>query len=158
MATIRPTILSDYPVLFEIAMRVEPHDDDFTLERYGKRMDRRAAWTVIKGDRIIGCISISDITPRLNATLHVFVDKDYQRKWLTRDILRTVFGYCFDGLGLERVTGYCIVGLNDDVGRFQERLGFRHEGTNRNAIRLNGKVYDMRTVGMLKSECRWILR
>ncbi len=72
-------------------------------------------------------------------------------RWCSRKILKLVFDYPFNQLGCTRVTVH-VDSNNKIVQKFDERLGFVHEGTMRKA---HGDT-DAEIYGMLKSECRWI--
>lgn len=71
--------------------------------------------------------------------------------WCTRKVLKYGFDYPFNQLGCNRIT-VLVDSENQPVRAFDERLGFVHEGTLRQA-HPNG---DAEVYGMLKSECRWI--
>lgn len=71
--------------------------------------------------------------------------------WLTRGLLRLVFEYLFDQLGLARVTGR--IDADNATARQQtERLGFVHEGTLRGA---GTDGQDVLIYGLLRTERRW---
>ena len=71
--------------------------------------------------------------------------------WANRRTLRAFFDYPFNELGCKRVTAL-VDSHNHAVRRFDERLGFRHEGT----LRQGHPSGDAEIYGMLKHECRWI--
>lgn len=70
--------------------------------------------------------------------------------WLSRSLLRAVFGYVFGQVGCERITGR-IDDTNTVAVEQSKRLGFVLEGTLRNAHPSG----DVLVFGMLKSECRY---
>ena len=72
-------------------------------------------------------------------------------KWANKTTLKGFFDYPFNQLGCDRVT-VLVDSDNEQVKRFDERLGFVYEGTLRKA-NPNG---DADIFGMLKEECRWI--
>lgn len=80
-------------------------------------------------------VSIASISPR----------------WATKTTLKLLFDYPFNQLNCKRITGL-VDSENQPVRAFDERLGFIHEGTLREA-HPNG---DAEIYGMLKHECRWI--
>lgn len=71
--------------------------------------------------------------------------------WANRRILKHLFQYPFNQLNCKRIT-VLVDSENQPVRAFDERLGFVHEGTLRQA-HPNG---DAEIYGMLKHECRWI--
>ena len=72
-------------------------------------------------------------------------------RWANKTTLKGFFDYPFNQLGCNRVT-VLVDSDNEQVKRFDERLGFVYEGTLRKA-NPNG---DADIFGMLKEECRWI--
>ena len=72
-------------------------------------------------------------------------------RWANKTTLKGFFDYPFNQLGCSRVT-VLVDADNEQVRRFDERLGFVYEGTLREA-NPNG---DAAMYGMLKSECKWI--
>lgn len=72
-------------------------------------------------------------------------------KWCNRKTLRYLFNYPFNQLNCKRIT-VTVDSDKKDVQAFDERLGFVHEGTLRQAHPSG----DAEIYGMLKSECRWI--
>lgn len=72
--------------------------------------------------------------------------------WLTRRFLGESFRHIFHKLGCVRCTGL-VAETNVRAQRFDEGLGFVHEGTMRRYLP-NGD--DARIYGMLREECRWL--
>lgn len=103
--------------------------------------------------KVAGHITISDYTVKLDTFIHCSVLPEYQKRWLTKHIYKTVFDYVFDELECIRATGWAAEGLNDLT--FHERLGFKHEGVHRKSLRIMDKYYDLHHYGMLKDERRW---
>lgn len=74
------------------------------------------------------------------------------KRWATREVLRQLFSYPFHQLGLARIQ-VSIPVESANVRKFNEKLGFKYEGTGRKAHFLGG---DMDVLSMLKHECKWI--
>lgn len=74
------------------------------------------------------------------------------KRWTSREILKSLFLYPFVQLGVERVQ-VSIPVESKGVRKFNEKLGFKYEGTGRKAHFLGG---DMDVLSMLKHECLWI--
>ena len=74
-------------------------------------------------------------------------------RWVNRGTVRGILSYPFCKLGVRRVT--CLIGSKNTRSRkFCEGLGFRHEGTAREAL---GPDEDLLVMGMLRSESRrWL--
>jgi RimJ/RimL family protein N-acetyltransferase len=103
--------------------------------------------------KVVGHITLSDYTVKLDVFIHCSILPEYQRRWLNKTIYRTVFDYVFNVLECVRATGWATEGLNDLT--FHERLGFKREGVHRQNLRIKDKYYDMHYFGMLKNERRW---
>jgi|GEM_PF-5639352 len=144
--------------LFEIAREAEGHDCPEDYERFEQLMLQREGFVIFRQStgEMVGCITFSNYVPETNVIIHCFVMKKYQRRWATRKILRQVAGYTFEYLGLPRVSGYCVKGVNDWAGEFLERIGFRHEGTVRKGWKRGNEYYDIKLYGLLREECRWL--
>lgn len=74
------------------------------------------------------------------------------KRWATRHNLRRLLFYPFIQLGVERLQ-VTIPVESKGVRRFNEKLGFKYEGTGRKAHFLGG---DVDVLSMLRSECRWL--
>lgn len=73
-------------------------------------------------------------------------------RWATRRVLREMFAYPFNQLGVTRL--WVMASRKDKRARkLQERLGFKFEGIARAAW--DGKV-DAAVSSMLPNECRWL--
>jgi RimJ/RimL family protein N-acetyltransferase len=78
----------------------------------------------------------------------------YGPRALTRPAIRATFRYVFGQLRCARLTARC-KRSNVAMRRLLERLGFRHEGTQRRYWG-EGRENDALLYGMTKDECRWI--
>lgn len=78
----------------------------------------------------------------------------YGPRAVSRAALRAAFAYVFVQLRCQRLTARCRRS-NVVSRRFMERLGFKHEGTQR---RYWGPTrdHDAMLYGMTRDECRWI--
>lgn len=73
------------------------------------------------------------------------------RNWCTRDFLKMVFGYAFNGLGCRRVSGF-VPASNKKAVAFELSLGCTIEAVMKDA-HPTGDMYVMR---MTRDECRWV--
>lgn len=76
------------------------------------------------------------------------------KRWATRHNIRAFFNYPFIQLGLERVTTLCSAN-EGDIMNFNKRLGFKQEGVHSKAYAYG---VDAISFGMLKSQCKWIIK
>lgn len=146
-----------YKALYDIAMRAEPYSSDIDFEQFAKIMSKRQGFVVVaaSGD-LAGCVSFSDYVPEAGILIHCAIDAKYQKRWVTKKILKTVWGYVFDTLNLPRVSSYCIKGLSENAGEFLLRIGFKQEGIIRKGFRHLDGLHDVMLFGMLREECKWV--
>lgn len=71
--------------------------------------------------------------------------------WVSRALLKLVFGYAFDGLRVKRVTGV-VPASNTAARRFDEHLGFKLEARLKDAA-ADG---DMLLYVMFRKDCRYL--
>lgn len=154
----RLEVLKDYhyPVLLEIARSAESWHEATTLEQFTATMKLREGFVLVAKDgRLAGCISFSDYAPETNIIIHCTVEPRYQRRWVTREILKSIAKYVYDDLGLPRMSGLCVGNKTDEAGSFLEKLGFKLEGIIRKGVKLPDGYFDLKLYGMLKEECKW---
>lgn len=89
------------------------------------------------------------VRPGLDAVLHlVMFDRRLRgREWLFKDIMK----YFFDRLNLRRMTMIVTEDAKTAI-KLAQRLGFKHEGTMRQAALIDGNFLDMPVYGILKEE------
>jgi RimJ/RimL family protein N-acetyltransferase len=75
-------------------------------------------------------------------------------RWCTRGVLRGIFSYPFEQLGLARLTAVT-ESTNQSVRAFLCHIGFREEGVMRRGFPSGA---DAVIYGMLYEECRWLKR
>ncbi len=78
-------------------------------------------------------------------------DPDYRNKGYGTDALRLILGYAFNELNFNRV-GLDVISSNKGAIRAYEKVGFKVEGTMREAILRDGKKYDRIMMSILHSE------
>lgn len=101
----------------------------------------------LDGDEIIGAVVYDAFTP-YECCIHVRLEKPGCK---TPEVLRAVFGYPFEQLGLKRLTG--LVGAQNDRGRkLVTWLGFHFEGCKASALGDEDEL----VYGMLGSSCKWL--
>lgn len=141
--------------LYEIARRSEPSCNCMVYEQFFNMMKSREGFVLRVDNAVAGCISFSHFTPGLDILIHCTIDERYQRRWCSRPLLKALADYAYGELGVLRVSGYCISGISDKAGEFLRRLGFKHEGTVRNGVKLEDGIFDIKVFGLLKEECTW---
>jgi RimJ/RimL family protein N-acetyltransferase len=78
----------------------------------------------------------------------------YGPRAMTRAAMRASFGYVFGQLRCERLTARC-KRSNASMRRLMDRLGFKHEGTQRRYWGPD-RNDDAMVYGMTRDECRWL--
>jgi len=157
--TVRPLHRDDIPAWYRITQEAEPWAKETvpTLAHFRAAVSRREGFALEDEAGLVGVISFSDLTPCLDAVIHATVSPTTQGRWCSRAVLRTVFGFAFTVLALERLSAYRIVGVAQDrVGGFLEAMGFQAEGVRRHALALPDGFYDVALYGLLKGDCRWV--
>jgi len=74
------------------------------------------------------------------------------KRWCTRKVLRALFAYPFEKLGVIRLGVTCSK-KNKNIRNLMKKLGFKQEGCARKAF--DGKN-DAMVYSMLNTECRWL--
>lgn len=130
------------------------HDHALIGEWVRARIPKVECWldgfrTLAAVDRgvILGAVVYDGFTP-YDCNLHIAID---DKRCVTRAVLRCVFGYPFDQLGLARVTGL-VPASNQAALDFDLRLGFREEGRKVKAFGDEDEII----LGLLKEDCIWI--
>jgi RimJ/RimL family protein N-acetyltransferase len=81
-----------------------------------------------EGAKVIGCLSLTfSDAARLQAILQVVIHPDFQRRGFGTEAAVGALGFCFQGISLHRVQGFC-VSTNVAGGRLFEKAGMRREG------------------------------
>jgi RimJ/RimL family protein N-acetyltransferase len=145
-----------FEALYEIARDHDPTFSSDSLDHFIASASALEGWAVEVDGKIVGCVTLNNLTPEIDIVIHVFIHSDYRKRWLNRAILKQIFTTCFVDLGCARVTGWGVAGMTDEAMCFQERLGFKYEGTVRSAARIKGELRDVVLVGMTRSDCRWL--
>ena len=146
-----------YKALYGFTREAEAYDKNCPYEQFAAQLKKREGFVVVaKNGELAGCVTFSDYVPGVNIMIHCTVADKYQKRWVTRGILKRVSEYVYDELGLGRMTGFCVPGKSDKAGAFLLSLGFKHEGTIRQGVKLPDGFFDLELFGMLRSECRWL--
>ncbi len=85
------------------------------------------------------------------AEIGYWLGKDYEGRGIVTRCCRKLISYGFEKMGLRRVVLRCAT-ENKRSKAVAERLGFTHEGTLRDANKIDGRWLDLMVYSMLKSE------
>ena len=80
------------------------------------------------GGKLIGYLSLTFTDPRrLQVTFSIGLNGSFKRQGFALEAVEALLGFCFEGLRLHRVAGWCDSG-NVAACRLMEKAGFRREG------------------------------
>ena len=80
------------------------------------------------GGKLIGYLNLTFTDPqRLQVTFSIGLNRSFQRQGFALEAVEALLGFCFEGLKLHRVTGWCD-SRNVAACRLLEKAGFRREG------------------------------
>ena len=131
------------------------YEDVVTEALYSKKDPTKLDYTIVarENGKPVGRIYIWRIgralTPPECAVLYWRIS--WLRNGLGREIMHELLEYCFTFLHMERVTLDHYAG-NRRGAALYERLGFKDEGTARNAAKKDGKYYDLHLMSIMRSE------
>ncbi len=104
--------------------------------------------------KVIGLLSLTFTDPsRLQAVVNLFVNRSHQRNGFAAEALAALLSFCFEGIGLHRVTANCDR-RNTAACRLVEKAGLRREGEFRKNRFLNGEWVDTIWYAMLREDYR----
>lgn len=107
----------------------------------------------LSDDRMIGFVAISGIEwNNQSAMIAMGIgDEKDRNKGCGADVLGLILNYAFNELNLFRV-GLMVIETNKRAIRLYEKMGFRHEGAQRLAVKRDGARCDQIMMGILKEE------
>jgi RimJ/RimL family protein N-acetyltransferase len=113
----------------------------------------------LEDDRLIGFVVLFNLKWR-NQTAEMAIgigERADRGRGYGRDALRLILNYAFAELCLHRVS-LTVLGYNAAAIRAYERVGFRREGTHRQAVNRQGARHDLHLYGILREEWAMTLR
>ena len=146
------------PGFYEVAKAEEPFAAEMapTLAHFRAGMGGLEGFALLDGETVVGGITFTAHVPLVDVLIHAVVSRKARGRWLTREVLGTVFGYCFTDLELPRVSAYALPGLTAEAEWLLLKMGFRLEGVKEAAALLPDGYHDVILFGMLRSRCPWI--
>lgn len=119
-------------------------------ERLNLRFEKAAGIGVALDGQLVAGVVYSEYRPNVPAIDASIVSTD--PAWASRSVLRAIFAYPFNQLGVERLSA-TTAKRNKTAREFLVRLGFQLEGIGRRAFPGGG---DAAVYSILRNECRWI--
>lgn len=107
----------------------------------------------LEGDDVIGYLALDGILwPHRSAWLTIGIgDPAHRGQGYGTEALRLALRFAFHELNLRRVQ-LTVFSYNERAIAVYERLGFRREGTYREALERDGQLHDMYLYGLLRRE------
>jgi ribosomal-protein-serine acetyltransferase len=124
------------------------------VERYYKRWEHRAALLAnIWCEGQVAGIAVYRTIDALNNRVEIgyALDEAFRGRGLATAVTRGLTDYAFDVLGMHRAVINCASG-NLPSRAIPERLGYRHEGTSREATFVRGTYVDLEHYAILSYE------
>ena len=149
------------PAFYEVAKAEEPFAAEMapTLAHFRASLSQVGGldgFALLDGEALIGGVTFTAHVPLVDVLIHAVVSRKARGRWLTREVLGAVFGYCFTDLELPRVSAYALPGLTAEAEWLLLKMGFRLEGVKEAAALLPDGYHDVLLFGMLRSRCPWI--
>jgi RimJ/RimL family protein N-acetyltransferase len=139
----------------------EPTSSAWPVEQLVELYDRwsraedRVVWVVVEGatGQVVGEVLLMDHDPGNRACGFRIWISGARDRGLGTEATRLAVGHAFDTLGLHRVQ-LEVYAFNPRARRVYEKVGFVHEGTQREALLFDGAWVDLHLMGMLDQEWR----
>jgi hypothetical protein len=111
---------------------------------------QQSLWFEIwEGEELVGMLWMTDMAQTVDASAHMaFFDRKPAEK---EPVVRALIRWVFDKYPLHRIT-VGVPRMYHATHRLVERLGFRREGTKREAVMIHGKWDDIKLYGLLRSQ------
>jgi RimJ/RimL family protein N-acetyltransferase len=105
------------------------------------------------GGKLIGYLSLTFTDPqRLQVTFSIGLNRAFQRQGFAREAVEALLGFCFEGLKLHRVAGWCD-SRNVAACRLLEKAGFRREGEFLKSRWVHGEWTNSIWYALLEEDC-----
>lgn len=117
------------------------------------RMGVSSNWAIRdEAGRLAGGIGFLDYEPgAFRAELGYWLARPYWNRGIVTRAVRAAAAHGFDDLGLLRITAN-VFSFNDASARVLEKNGFQLEGVLRGHYRKDGRIFDGKLYGLLKSD------
>lgn len=129
--------------------------DEAALKAYAQaKKNNKDLWLGIydkAAKKHVGNIELSNISQVHRKALYAILLWDGHGQGLANEASRLIIQFGFDRLNLQRIELY-VHDKNEKAISLYERLGFKKEGTLRQAFQKQGQFYDLHVMGLLKEE------
>ena len=124
------------------------------IKEYNSKKDPRLTWAIeLKSEnKLVGTISIEDFWElHKQCELGWSINVNYQNKGIAFEAGQTLINHIFKNYDINRIQAFIWQG-NEPSKRLALKLGFTHEGTDREARLKNDKFLDVWNFGLLRKE------
>ena len=145
------------PDLTQYLMMFRPLTRDMEEDWFNKLKDRENFFMFgilieDQGDKLIGNLAIEVDRKNRFGTCGIMIgEKEYQGKGYGTEAMKLLVNYGFNTLNLNRIELETF-SFNTRAYKSYIKVGFKEEGTRRQAVYINGKYHDVITLGILKDE------
>lgn len=124
------------------------------IERH-RKLHNEIVWTIasVEGDRCLGHVGLYNIDQRVRLAEFAIMlaDTAWQGRGIGKRVTRFVVRYGFEMLNLNRIE-LTFLSANTRARRLYTGLGFKHEGTRREAQYKSGAYIDVELMALLRRE------
>ena len=124
------------------------------IKGYNHKTDPTMTWaiTLKSSNKVIGSVSVERVSER-NKCVEVgwALSVKYQHHGYAFEAVKAIIEYLFLNYDINRIEAFIWNG-NEASRKLAKRLGFTHEGTNREEKFKNGKYFDVLNMGLLRRE------
>lgn len=124
------------------------------IKGYDKKKDPEMTWAVVlkSENKVVGSVSVESLNePHKLCEIGWGVNVNYHRQGIAFEATSALINHLFTNYDLHRIQAF-IWQDNKASEALAHKLGFTHEGTDRQARLKNGKFLDILNFGLLRSE------
>jgi Acetyltransferases, including N-acetylases of ribosomal proteins len=115
---------------------------------------RKAVYAVTVADgRVVGTVSLALTPTHASAELGYWIAADAWGRGYATEAAAALCGFAFDALSVHRIEARHLL-HNPASGRVMEKLGMRHEGVLRGAVRKAGRFEDLALYAVIVDDWR----
>ncbi len=122
------------------------------VRTYPGEMPTEMFFRIEKDGELVGEINLSRIRwYNRKCEISVLIKKEWQGKGLGKEAMKSLIDFAFNRMNLHRLEAE-VIEFNKPSLKLMKTLGFKKEGTLREAKYFNGKYWNILRFGLLKSE------
>lgn len=154
MINLQPLNPVYYPAIHNIHENIDVWSEKKTIPEFLDFISKFFGWVVCDNSTVIGYVLLDSLVSKHQVSIHMSIVPSYHKKWLNESIYNQIFKTIFNDLGIKRINGLAIEGMAND--KFQTKLGFKYEGTMRDAHKKGDQLYNIKLYSMLPEDMGWL--